>query len=164
MMSHDGERLRSLLGALQAYCGVYLYSVMTLTVFAATLRAIAEHQHGKDGAVEAGEAVLRNFTCGPFSRLVFGAYGFSEHATHHEEPAIPCYNLRAATAHLSAVDPALAPRGGYLRTLVALVRQGDGSPPEDRPRSIPAIPPASDEPWRGEAGILARAIGMKASR
>jgi fatty acid desaturase len=164
MKSHDGNLFGGLVAALLAYCGVYLYSVMSLTVFAATLRAIAEHQHGKDGAVEAGEAVLRNFSCGPFSRLVFGAYGFSEHATHHEEPAVPCYHLRAATARLSAVDPALAPRGGYLGTLLKLVRQRDASPLGGRSNSIPARPPASAELRTGRAGIFARRIDGKASR
>ena len=64
-----------------------------------------------DGAPRVGRATLRNFTCGPIGRLVMGSYGFAEHATHHREPAIPSYHLRAATAELG--EPALVPRRGY---------------------------------------------------
>jgi fatty acid desaturase len=110
-----------LANVLVAYCGVYMYGLMTLTVFAATLRAIAEHQLGADSAAEEGNAALRNFRCGPLARLLFGAYGFSEHATHHNEPGIPYYKLRAATARLAADHPALAPGPGYIATLAMLV-------------------------------------------
>jgi fatty acid desaturase len=164
MMSRDGKRFEGLLAAVLAYGGVYLYGVMSLTVFAATLRAIAEHQHGKDAAVEVGAAVLRNFTRSPFSQLVFGAYGFSEHATHHLEPGIPCYELKAATARLSAADPAFAPRAGYLKTLLRLVRRGDGAASEDPSNPIPANRPVPAEPQKGRATNMARAIDRKALR
>ena len=105
-----------------AYGFVYLYGVASWTVFAANLRAIAEHQVGADEARRVGDAVLRNFSCNVFTNLVFGAYGFSEHATHHRLPGIPYYRLPEATARLAVEDPLLAPRGGYLGTLVARIR------------------------------------------
>jgi fatty acid desaturase len=112
----------TLLAAGLAYGFVYAHGLAALTTFVATLRAIAEHQQGADGAERVGRAALRNFTCGPSTRLLFGAYGFAEHATHHREPAVPSYRLGAATAALGA-DPALAPRHGYFTTLLALARR-----------------------------------------
>jgi fatty acid desaturase len=163
MASHHGDRYRGLVAALLAYCGVYLYGMTSLTVFVSTLRAIAEHQPGNDDAVEVGEAVLRNFDCGPFSRLIFGAYGFSEHATHHEEPAIPCYHLRKATACLSALDPSLAPRGSYLGTLLTLFRQDDGAHYEERSKPARTNPPVPTAPGRSSMGSLLESINRKDS-
>jgi fatty acid desaturase len=106
--------------AVLAYCAIYVYGLMSLTVFAATVRAIAEHQIGPDSAASAGRAALRNFSCNPLSRLLFGAYGFAEHATHHSEPAIPYYQLPRATTELARRDPAFAPSAGYISTLLLL--------------------------------------------
>lgn len=110
----------ALLAAALAYGFVYAHGLGALTTFVATLRAIAEHQQGDDGAERVGRAALRNFVCGPFTRLLFGAYGFADHATHHREPAVPSYRLGEATAALSH-DPALAARPGYFSTLRELV-------------------------------------------
>jgi fatty acid desaturase len=104
-----------------AYLGVYLYGLASLTVLAANLRAIAEHQIGDDPAPRVGRASLRNFSCNPFTRLVLGAYGFGEHGTHHFEPAIPYYHLQGATDELAAADMALRPSRGYIMTLVTLI-------------------------------------------
>jgi fatty acid desaturase len=104
------------------YVVVYLYGLASLTVFAATLRAIAEHQIGDDDARTQGAAALRNFSCGALTRLVLGAYGFSEHATHHQRPGIPYYRLKVETATLAKTDAAFAPTHGYWSTLRELMR------------------------------------------
>lgn len=108
-----GDVNSAAIAAFVAYAGVYGYGLASVTVFAAALRGIAEHQIGADDAPTVGEAALRNFTSNPLSRLLMGAYGFAEHATHHREPAIPYYRLPAATRDLAAAEPALAPRHGY---------------------------------------------------
>lgn len=113
---------RALVSAAAAYGLVYAYGLGSLTVFAATLRAVAEHQIGDDGSIEQGRAALRNFNAGPISRFFLGAYGFAEHATHHYEPAIPYYRLPAATEVLMKAVPGLTPRTGYLGTLRQLSR------------------------------------------
>lgn len=108
--------------ALLAYCFVYAYGLASLTVFAATLRAVAEHQLeiGQPSTQRRGE--LRNFTCGPISWLVFGAYGFAEHGTHHCEPSLPYYHLPKATAELAADDPQMVPNRTYLSELAILAK------------------------------------------
>lgn len=103
-----------------AYFGVYVYALGSLTVFVAALRAIAEHQRdGSDDMVE-GRAALRNLRCNLVTRLVFGAYGFAEHATHHRWPELPSYRLAAATEDLALIEPRLVPRRGYMAVLVDL--------------------------------------------
>lgn len=118
----------SLVSTIIAYGFVYVYGLGSLTVFAANLRAIAEHQIGEDDADSVGAAALRNLSCNPVTRLCFGAYGFGEHATHHQQPAIPYYNLPAATAELAAKNPRMAPSHGYLATILRLVRRKEPSP------------------------------------
>jgi fatty acid desaturase len=108
--------------AVLAYATVYGYGLASITVFAATLRAIAEHQLETGLPSPDGRAALRNFHCGPFSLLVFGAYGFAEHATHHREPRLPYYWLREATRELGAHDPALLPTHEYLPEIFNFVR------------------------------------------
>ena len=119
--SNPGRPGRALVAVALAYGFVYAHGLAALTTFVATLRAIAEHQQGPDDVLRVGRASLRNFSCGPLSRLLFGAYGFAEHATHHREPAVPSYHLRAAT-ELLGVDPAFVPRGGYFGRLRVLAR------------------------------------------
>jgi fatty acid desaturase len=111
-----------LLTAAAAYAGVYLYGLATLTVFVANLRAIAEHQLEAGESSAHGRATLRNFRCGAISRLVFGAYGFAEHATHHLQPAIPYYHLPSSTFELAKEDGALLPTRTYLSQLAILAR------------------------------------------
>ena len=99
-----GRRIwpQGLLVLTAAYTRVHLYGSHPSMVFAATLRAIAEHQLEPGQHFETGRAALRNFQCGPISWLIFGAYGFAEHATHHREPGLPYYHLPMATAQLAA--------------------------------------------------------------
>ncbi len=123
--AHDGTG-RVLAAAAVAYGFVYLYGLASLTVFAATLRAIAEHQTGDDAALDEGRAALRNFRTGPLSRLVFGSYGFSDHATHHRRPSVPHYRLSEVTAALASEEPGLQPRSGYVATLRRLRREHAG--------------------------------------
>ncbi len=106
-----------------AYLGVYAYGLGSLTAFVAALRAIAEHQRGGVGGVDVGRAALRNLKCNLLTRLIFGAYGFAEHATHHQWPGLPSYRLEQATRVLAANDPRLAPHQGYMGVLFALWRQ-----------------------------------------
>lgn len=109
-----------------AYVVVYLYGLMSLTVFMASLRAIAEHQVYDDGSTRAGYAALRNFTCNPLSRYLMGAYGFGEHYTHHRAPAIPYYHLRPATAEMAHEDPSLRPQKDYFTVLAEILMHKDG--------------------------------------
>jgi fatty acid desaturase len=108
--------------ALVVYGTTILYALVSLTSLMASLRAIAEHQRTPfDDAVE-GDAALRNFRCGRLQTLLFGCYGFSEHRTHHEHPAIPYYALRRTTLGLEATGD-LPPRSQtYLGLLTSLVR------------------------------------------
>ncbi len=122
--THDG-RGRILASAVVAYGFVYLYGLAALTVFAATLRAVAEHQLGDGARISEGRAALRNFAAGPLARLVFGSYGFANHATHHREPGIAHYRLAAVTATLALSEPALSPDRGYVSTLWSLGRRGN---------------------------------------
>ncbi len=126
-LSHDGTS-RILVAAALAYGFVYLYGLAALTVFAATLRAVAEHQVGSDGALSEGRAALRNFPAGPLSRLVFGSYGFANHATHHREPGIAHYQLPSVTARLAVAEPGLTPTRGYVPTLWRLGRRSSTLP------------------------------------
>jgi fatty acid desaturase len=105
-----------------SYAFVYIYGLVSLTLFAATLRAIAEHQNGADDPEVSGEAVLRNLTCGPVGRLIFGCYGFAEHATHHLNPALPGYHLRNATSELAIQSPWLKPQVSYTDVLLDRLR------------------------------------------
>jgi fatty acid desaturase len=105
-----------------AYVVVYLYGLVSLTLLAATLRAIAEHQNGADHPQVSGHAALRNLNCGPVSRLIFGCYGFAEHATHHFHPALPSYRLKEATSELSIESPLLKPRFTYTNVFLAQMR------------------------------------------
>jgi fatty acid desaturase len=103
-----------------AYALIYGYGLASLTVFAATLRAIAEHKLETGQSSSTGRAALRNFKCGPVSRLVFGAYGFAEHGTHHFQPALPYYHLGPATEELAIHDPEFIPNHRYVEELVTL--------------------------------------------
>lgn len=129
VVAHDGVG-RIVGSTVVAYGFVYLYGLAALTVFAATLRAIAEHQTGDDESLYEGRAALRNFHAGPLTRLVLGAYGFANHATHHREPGVPHYRLPTVTASLATAEPALSPTRGYVGTLWRLCRR----------RSRPVVP------------------------
>jgi fatty acid desaturase len=111
---------RASLIAFLAYGFVYGYGLASITVFAATLRAVAEHQLEGGQTSSLRRAALRNFKCGPISWLILGAYGFAEHGTHHCEPSLPYYYLPQATVELAADDAELAPVHGYLSELATL--------------------------------------------
>ena len=116
--------------AATAYAVVYLYGLMSLTVFMASLRAIAEHQIYDAASVRTGYAALRNFTCNPLSRFLMGAYGFGEHYTHHRAPAVPYYRLQAATAEMAQQDPSMRPEKDYFTVLAEIFTHGES--PADR--------------------------------
>jgi fatty acid desaturase len=86
---------------------------MTITIFIATLRAIAEHQRTSFNIIVEGRAGVRNFNCSFISRIIFGSYGFGEHLTHHEFPAIPYYRLKKATFELSKENEKYRPSVDY---------------------------------------------------
>jgi fatty acid desaturase len=117
----DRSWAAALLHAVSAYGLVYLYGLMSLTVFMASLRAIAEHQVYDTTSTRSGYAALRNFTCNPLSRFLMGAYGFGEHYTHHRAPAIPYYRLQAATTEMAQQEPSLRPDKDYFRVLVEIL-------------------------------------------
>jgi fatty acid desaturase len=90
-----------------AYCVVYVYGMMSLTILLSTLRAVAEHQIVANSIEIHGAAAIRNLSPTMISRALFGSYGFCEHGTHHSYPTIPYYNLSKATLDFSASRPAL---------------------------------------------------------
>ena len=103
-----------------SYFFVYLYGLASLGVFFSSLRAIAEHQLNEvDGKNEVivGKAALRNLKCNLLTNLIFGSYGFSEHATHHENPRVPSYNLKKFRKIIQTQREQMIPRVGYLETL-----------------------------------------------
>jgi len=122
LVARDVSVYRAVGEAAMAYVVVYLYGLATITVFFASLRAIAEHQIGADGAPHEHDAALRNFRVNAFTRWLFGAYGFADHYTHHLKPAIPYYRLPRATQEMAAEDVFLAPTHTYLGTLRDLSR------------------------------------------
>ncbi len=124
--AHSGVA-RAVRPAALAYFFVYVYGLGSLTVLAANIRAIAEHQIDTQEEPHRGTAALRNFSCNTVTRLLFGAYGFGEHATHHHQPAIPYYRLTQSTFALAAKDASLAPTHGYLRTLWSLIQRSSAS-------------------------------------
>jgi fatty acid desaturase len=114
---------QGVMSASLAYGGIYLYGLASVTVYAATLRAIAEHQLEAGESSKTGRAALRNFRCGPIGWLVFGAYGFAEHATHHLEPALPYYHLKQITSQLAREDEELKPTRSYIKEIFRLARR-----------------------------------------
>jgi len=128
LATREGDALRVVAETAVMYGVVYLYGLATITVFIASLRGIAEHQIGADGAPHQEGAALRNFRVNPVTRWLFGAYGFADHYTHHLKPAIPYYRLPRATQEFAAKEPALAPRTSYLRTLRMLFGSGEVRP------------------------------------
>lgn len=130
-LSHGNLQLALFTSAL-AYAFVYAYGLGSLTIFAAALRAIAEHQLCDPAPARRGGAALRNLKCNPLTRLMFGAYGFAEHATHHSEPGLPYYSLGERTRELSLHNPALSPTHGYLKVLRNCMR------PQPRPQTASA--------------------------
>ena len=99
--------------AVLAYGLVYVYGLGACTSFVAGLRAVAEHQIGPDGAPVVGRAALRNLRCNPITRLVFGAYGFADHATHRcGQDAQSFFARSQADARPRRVGPIAAVRTG----------------------------------------------------
>ena len=121
-MSQPETALRT---AILSYGVVYVYGISAVTVFVASLRAIAEHQVSGDGAIVIKDAALRNFSSGA-SGFLLGSYGFTQHASHHKEPSIPYYRLKARTRQLGRENSGYKPSGSYVRTLIALARGSDG--------------------------------------
>lgn len=111
-----------LLTASVVYGGVYLYGLASLTVWVASLRAIAEHQIIGDQDVTQQDAALRNFRPGRLLSWLLGCYGFVQHATHHYEPAIPYYRLPAATTALARTNPSFSPVHTYGSVLAEVIR------------------------------------------
>ena len=123
-LAHPGDPGSAFVAFAFAYFFTYHYGLAGLTVFMAALRAIAEHQVDEQAPVVEGRAALRNFRDNPLSRLLLGAYGFSEHATHHLNPQVPSYRLTLATKELvgqGRTDLSFGP--GYTPTLVRLWRR-----------------------------------------
>ena len=104
-----------------AYLFVYLYGLATLSLFFSTLRAIAEHQVNYVNSKEEDKGVLRNLKCNFLTKLVFGSYGFSEHATHHKFPSIPSYSLKKLTNELVKDDSELIAHNGYINIILELI-------------------------------------------
>lgn len=108
-----------------AYIFVYIYGLASLSVFFSTLRAIAEHQVNSldDYKVDKikDKGVLRNLKCNIMTKLIFGSYGFSEHATHHKFPSVPSYNLDKLTRSLIKEDSRLVAEKGYVEIICNLI-------------------------------------------
>ena len=100
-----------------SYFFVYLYSLASLGVFFSSLRAIAEHQVNNNDEHLHGHAILRNLKSNFLTNLIFGSYGFSDHATHHEYPSIPSYNLKKFRKEIEKNNVDLKPKKGYIEIL-----------------------------------------------
>jgi hypothetical protein len=74
---------KAFISAVLAYSFIYGYGLASITVFAATLRGIPEHQLEKGELSSTGRAALRNFSRGLVVRLIFGAYGFPNFIPKH---------------------------------------------------------------------------------
>lgn len=135
----------ALYSACAAYVLIYGYGTASVTVFAAAIRAIAEHQQGDEPALTEQGAALRNIRCNAFTRLVLGAYGFAEHASHHMHPAVPYYHLPALTTELARQSSPFAAQRGYIATIARLVTPGAASSLQRPGQSTdaPAGPPAT---------------------
>ncbi len=105
--------------------GVYLYGLIAVTVLLAELRGLEEHQQVSGGEWLEGEAVLRNLSCNPLTRLLFGSWGFGEHAAHHLDSAVPAYHLKELSARMSEEDSRYLHGVGYL-TILARAVAGKG--------------------------------------
>lgn len=125
--AHGQSFPETLAASIAAYGVVYLYGLSSITVFAAGLRAIAEHQIGTDGAATVGQAALRNFPATRFPGWSWVPTG-SGSTTHHQIPSIPYYHLVEVTADLAKEDPALLPRKGYLQTIRELIASEPATP------------------------------------
>src|SRR5262249_28128511 len=106
---------------------VFLYGLMSVGVFMASLRAIAEHHQYDSLSVHQGHAALRNFTCNPVSRYLMGAYGFGEPSPPHRVPGIPYYHLPAATRDMARQDPALTPTKASFDVLIEIIAAPAGA-------------------------------------
>ena len=122
-VGHPNSWIDTLWSAAVAYGVVYLYGLASITVWMTTLRGIAEHRRAGAADVVEGDAALRNFTHGPLEWLLFGAYGFADHATHHRHPAVPCHQLPALSRVLARDDATLRPVGTHIRVLARLARR-----------------------------------------
>ena len=100
-----------------SYIFVYLYSLASLGVFFSSLRAIAEHQINNNDEHLHGHAILRNLKSNLLTNLIFGSYGFADHATHHEYPSIPSYNLKKFRKEIEKNNVDLKPKKGYIEIL-----------------------------------------------
>jgi len=101
-----------------SYVFIYLYSLASLGVFFSSLRAIAEHQINNNiNEHHHGHAILRNLKSNFLTNLIFGSYGFADHATHHEYPSIPSYNLKKFRKEIEEDNIVLKPTKGYFEIL-----------------------------------------------
>jgi fatty acid desaturase len=107
LLGRQGDFSAAVIQAALAYVVIYIYGMASCTIFLSTLRAVAEHQIVLEDPHVVGHAAIRNLRPTPITRALLGSYGFCEHGTHHAYPAIPYYNLEAATGALSADDPLL---------------------------------------------------------
>ena len=82
-----------------------------------SLRAIAEHQVNNNDEHLHGHAILRNLKSNFLTNLIFGSYGFADHATHHEYPSIPSYNLKKLRKEIEKNNDDLKPKKGYFEIL-----------------------------------------------
>ena len=102
---------------LLSYFFIYLYSLASLGVFFSSLRSIAEHQINNNIDRLHGDAILRNLKSNFLTTLIFGSYGFADHATHHEYPSIPSYNLEKFRKEIEVNNIDLKPTKGYFEIL-----------------------------------------------
>jgi|MDSZ01.1.fsa_nt_gb fatty acid desaturase len=105
-----------------AYLTVYIYGLASVGVFISIIRAIAEHKILDSKSKNFGRGALRNLKSNFLTRMIFGSYGFSEHATHHKFPSIPYYNLVSATNFLKKENKFLRYNKGYINTIIKLCK------------------------------------------
>ena len=115
VLNQDLEEI--FMNTILSYIFVYLYSLASLGVFFSSLRAIAEHQINNNDEHLHGHAILRNLKSNLLTNLIFGSYGFADHATHHEYPSIPSYNLKKFRKEIEKNNVDLKPKKGYIEIL-----------------------------------------------
>lgn len=123
-VSHSVTYIDSVFILLWVYLVIYVYGLGAITMLVNALRSVAEHRiFYQDKPEASSDAALRNLKCTSLSRILFGAYGFGEHATHHAYPSIPYYHLGALTARCAQQDAMFQPSYGYFEICWKLIKK-----------------------------------------
>lgn len=104
------------------YVAFWLAPVYPMVFVPHKVRMFCEHAHAIAPDEAADARRLITYTPGFIERLLVTPYNLHLHAEHHLWPFVPYYNLGRLRA-LLATRPEVTVRAGYLRFLVAYLRQ-----------------------------------------